>query len=218
MNTPLRRHLLAAAALLAACASALAAPCEQPERLGFSIIPRGDVKREIAQLQPLLDSLRAALGIPVEVYTPPSYGAVVEALQSGALVPKRSFAKQVGTGLETYFAQVGYSGSHTQSVNRLLAGQVDAAFVGSQNLAAYMAAETAAHPDKARQVRVIWRSDPIPADPFVMRGQLCAGVKDRIRDVFLRHGARNAAVLDRLDVVRFVPVSDRDYRIIRDSY
>ncbi|MDT1843328.1 PhnD/SsuA/transferrin family substrate-binding protein, partial [Acinetobacter baumannii] len=62
-----------------------AAACERPERLRFSIIPRGDVRKEIAELQPLLDQLRAALGIPVEIYAAPSYGAVLEALLSGAV-------------------------------------------------------------------------------------------------------------------------------------
>lgn len=288
LRHPAARHLALAAALCCACAVSIAADCENPARLGFSIIPRGDVKQEIAQLRPLLDKLQATLGIPVDVYTPPSYGAVTEALlsgtvhlarlgpasyvsarradpqltpfatyankatvfqaagpfyqsllivradsgirefgalrgkrlalvdpdsTSGALIPKHGFAKQIGTRLESYFAQVGYSGSHTQSVKRLLAGQIDAAFVGSQNLAA----EVAARPAIEHQVRIMWRSAPIPADPFVFRGQLCAAVKDKLRSAFLNHGgAQSAAVLDRLNVIRFVPVSDRDYQIIRD--
>lgn len=283
-------HVLVLVALGAQCSLSAAAGCDKPDRLRFSIIPRGDVKKELAELQPLLDRLQAALGMPVEVYTPPSYGAVVEALSSGAvqlarlgpasyvaarradpqltafasyanrnnafqaagpfyhsllivradsgiadsgalrgkrlalvdpestsgsLIPKRIFAKQIGTSLESYFAQVGYSGSHTQSVDRLLAGQVDAAFVGSQNLAAAVSAD----PEKVSRIRVIWRSGPIPTDPFVFRGQLCDGLKDKIRATFLDHGgARNAAVLDKLNVTRFVPVSDQDYRIVHEIY
>ena len=294
MTPDRRRRLLMQLPLVAVLgahtAPTLAAACERPERLRFSIIPRGDVRKEIAQLQPLLDQLRAALGIPVEVYAAPSYGAVVEALlsgavhlarlgpasyvsarradplltafanyankasrfqpagafyhsllivraggaiadvkalrgkrlalvdpesTSGALIPRHVFAKQVGRPLEAYFSQVGYSGSHTQSVDRVLAGQIDAAFVGSQNLAA----ATAAHPARERQVRVIWRSGPIPTDPFVFRGQLCADLQEKIRGAFFkRGGAQSADVLERLDVARFVPVSDRDYRIVREIY
>ena len=274
---------------LGACSPlARAAACERPGRLRFSIIPRGDVRKELAELQPLLDKLRAALGIPLEVYAAPSYGAVVEALQSGAvhlarigpasyvsarsadpqltpfanyankasrfqpagafyhsllivragsriadlaalrgkrlalvdpestsgaLIPRRVFARQVDAPLESYFAQVGYTGSHTQSVNRVLAGQIDAAFVGSQNLAAEMAST----PARERQIRVVWRSGPIPTDPFVLRGQLCDDLKERIRNAFFsRGGPQSAHVLDRLNVTRFVPVSDRDYRIVRE--
>lgn len=282
----LRLPLLAALGLPAA--PSYAAPCEQPRKLRFSIIPRGDVKKEIAEIQPLLGKLEAALGIPVEVYTAPSYGAVVEALlsgavqlarlgpasyisarradpqvaafasyankaapfqpagahyhsllivradskmadiaalrgkrlalvdpdsTSGALVPRHLFARQIGQPLEQHFSQVGYTGSHTQSVAKLLAGQIDAAFVGSQNLAT----EIGADPEKVRRIRVIWRSGPLPNDPFVMRGQLCGRFKDAIRDVFLGSGGRQQpTLLERLNVTRFVPVSDLDYQIIRD--
>ena len=279
--------LTAFAALATHGAPSSAATCERPERLRFSIIPRGDVRKEIAELQPLLDQLRAALGIPVEVYAAPSYGAVLEALlsgavhlarlgpatyvsarrtdprltafasyatrastfqpagafyhsllivragsklarledlrgkrlalvdpesTSGALIPRHVFAKQVSRPLESYFSQVGYSGSHTQSLNRVLAGQVDAAFVGSQNLAT----ETASNPAKEKQIRIVWRSGPIPTDPFVFRGQLCDELKEKIRAAFFDRGAQGADVLDKLNVARFVPVSDRDYRIVRE--
>lgn len=278
--------LAALTALAAHSVPSFAAACERPARLRFSIIPRGDVRKEIAELQPLLDQLRAALGIPVEVYAAPSYGAVLEALlsgavhlarlgpatyvsarradpqltafasyatkastfqpagafyhsllivraggkianlddlrgkrlalvdpesTSGALVPRHVFAKQLGRPLASYFSQVGYSGSHTQSLNRVLAGQVDAAFVGSQNLAT----ETASNPAKKKQIRVVWRSGPIPTDPFVFRGQLCDELKEKIRSAFFDRGAQGANVLDKLNLARFVPVSDRDYRIVR---
>lgn len=267
-----------------------AAGCETPDKLRFSIIPRGDARKETAELQPLLDTLRKGLGIPVEVYAAPSYGAVVEALSSGAvhlarlgpasylsarradpqltafatyankaslfqpagpfyhsllivradsgiadvdalrgkrlalvdpdstsgaLVPRHFFGKRLGRKLEAHFAQVGYSGSHTQSLAKLLAGQVDAAFVGSQNLAS----DLAANPTMAPRIRVIWRSASLPADPFVMRGQLCDSVKRGIREAFFDRGGRQrAAVLQKLNVTRFVPVSDRDYQAVRELY
>lgn len=294
MKPDSRRRTLLQLPLLAPLAvqgaPALAAACERPDRLRFSIIPRGHVRKEIADLLPLLDQLRAALGIPVEVYAAPSYGAVVEALlsgavhlarlgpasyvsarradplltpfasyankasrfqpagafyhsllivragtaivdvpslrgrrlalvdpesTSGALIPRHVFAKQVGRPLEAYFSQVGYSGSHTQSIDRVLAGQIDAAFVGSQNLAA----ETALHPGKERRIRVVWRSGPIPTDPFVFRGQLCDDLQEKIRAAFFnRGGPQSPDVLDKLNVARFVPVSDQDYRIVHEIY
>lgn len=282
-----------AAALLALAAAVFSAPaahgeeCESPAVLRISIIPSGDVKKDLAQHQPLLEELRAVLGIPVEIYVPPSYGAVVEGLISGAiqlarlgpasyvaakngdpqvtafatyvhkanayqeagafyysllivradsgisdiaslrgkrlslvepqstsgsLVPRKTFAKQVGSPLESYFGQLGYTGSHVQSINRVLGGQADAAFVASTNLAAAL-------PDPAgmQKVRVIWRSRALPHDPFVYRGQLCSGLKEKIRAVFLKgHGARRATTLENLDGVRFVPISDQDYDIVRD--
>jgi phosphonate transport system substrate-binding protein len=281
--------LLACVSVVSHVAAVNATECESPSILRMSIIPSGEVKKDLAELQPLLEELRAVLGMPVEIYVPPSYGAVGEGLLSGAvhlarlgpagyvaakradpeltafasyerkanayqeagafyysllivradsgiqnieaargkrlalvdpqsttgsLVPRHVFAKQVGKSVETYFGQVGYSGSHVQSVNRVLGGQSDAAFVGSASLAA--AVTDAA---TMRKIRVIWRSKAIPYDPFVYRGQLCKGLKDKIRGVFLNgDGARRAAALQNLDGVRFVPVSDLDYQAVRDIY
>lgn len=270
-------------------AAALGAECENPAMLRISIIPSGDLKKDMLAHQPLLQGLRAALGIPVEIYAPPSYGAVVEGLlsgaiqlarmgpasyvaakkadpqltpfasfehkanayqpagafyysllivradsgianiaavhgkrlalvdpqsTSGALIPRHVFSKQVSQPLESYFGQVGYTGSHVQSINRVLEGRADAAFVASVNLAAVLS-----DPAAMRKVRVIWRSQAFPLDPFVYRGQLCEGLKKKIRDVFLKNdGARRAAVLENIDGVRFVPISDQDYQPVRDIY
>ncbi|MYM72312.1 phosphate/phosphite/phosphonate ABC transporter substrate-binding protein [Duganella sp. FT134W] len=269
--------------------AAVGAECENPAMLRMSIIPSGDLKKDMLAHQPLLQELRAALGIPVEVYAPPSYGAVAEGLlsgaiqlarmgpasyvaarkadpqltpfasfehkanayqpagafyhsllivradsgigniaavrgkrlalvdpqsTSGALIPRQVFAKQAGQALESYFGQIGYTGSHVQSINRVLDGRVDAAFVASVNLAAVLS-----DPAAMQKVRVIWRSQAFPLDPFVYRGQLCEAVKKKIRSVFLKNdGARRAAVLENIDGVRFVPISDRDYQPVRDIY
>lgn len=280
-------HFLSSGVLALSCIGVHAADCEKPARLRFSLVPQGNVQRDVAELQPLLDELRAALRIPVEVYAPPSYGAVIEGLvsgaihiarlgpasyveanridpqltafasyahkpnaftpagafyfsmlivrsssdfrdiaslrgkrlvlvdpesTSGALIPKQAFSKTLGMPLEGHFGQIGYTGSHDQSVNRVLHGQADAAFVGSTNLAA--AVEDAG---KSQEIRVIWRSNPIPRDPFVYRGQLCDSYKQQIANVFLgREGERKGRLLTNLDATRFVPVSNENYRTIRD--
>ncbi len=277
------------ALLLLSAAAARGAPCENPPVLRISIIPSGDVKKDLAQHQPLLEELRAVLGRPVEIYVPPSYGAVVEGLQSGAvqlarlgpasyvaakkadpqvtafasyvqkanayqesgafcysllivradsgvdsiesrrgkrlvlvepqsnsgaLIPRHIFTKQLGSPLENYFGRLGYTGSHVQSINRILGGQADAAFVGSTDLAAALT-----EPAARNKIRVVWRSKAFPYDPFVYRGQLCNGLKEKIRSVFLNgSGARKAATLENLNGVRFVPVSDQDYQSVRDIY
>lgn len=287
----LRRSITAllSLALLALSAAANGAECENPPILRISIIPSGDLKKDLAEHKPLLEELHSVLGIPVEIYVPSSYGAVVEGLLSGAvhlarlgpasyvsakkadpqltafasyehkanayqasgafyysllivradsgidniaslrgkrlalvdpqstsgsLIPRHVFAKQVGSSLENYFGQLGYTGSHVQSVKRILAGQADAAFVSSASLAA-----TLTDSASTQKIRVLWRSAAYPHDPFVYRGQLCNALKEKIRNVFLEgDGARKAATLQNLDGVRFVPVSDRDYQPIREIY
>lgn len=71
--------------LLSAAPLARAADCERPSRLRYSMVPEGDVKNDLARFRPLLDQLQATLGMPVEVVTPASYGAVIEGLLAGAV-------------------------------------------------------------------------------------------------------------------------------------
>ena len=69
--------------LLAGLSIAHASDCERPLRLRYSMVPEGDVKLDLERFRPLLDRLQATLGMPVEVVTPASYGAVIEGLLAG---------------------------------------------------------------------------------------------------------------------------------------
>ncbi len=132
---------------------------------------------------------------------------------SGALIPRRVIGAMVKGPLEGHFSRVSYSGAHHLSALAVVNGQVDAAFVGSTNLSELVAKGQA----KPEDFRILWRSAPIPRDPFVFRGQLCADIRDKIRAVFLRdHGRGHPDVLNNLKAVRFVPIGDSDYQILRD--
>ncbi|OWY27538.1 phosphate/phosphite/phosphonate ABC transporter substrate-binding protein [Herbaspirillum robiniae] len=132
---------------------------------------------------------------------------------SGALIPRHVFARQNGFQLAKYFSRIGYSGNHEQSVLAVMNRNADAAFVASTNLS-HMISEGKL---KKRDVRVLWRSAPIPFDPFVYRGQLCADIRNKIRAVFLNNKSPQVqATLRSLHATRFVAVRDADYRIIRD--
>ncbi len=236
-----------------------ASECERPGRLRFSLVPQGDVREDVAAMKPLFDALQAALGIPVEVVHPSSYGAVIEGLlagavdlalvgpaayitakrqdgritafatlatkkeffqeegayyasllivrasspfasiaslqgkklalvdpgsTSGAKIPRYAFAQLLNVPFEQHFSRVAYSGGHHMAALAVLNGQVDAAFVASSNLSAFVAKGQARQED----FRVIWRSAPIPHDPFVYRGQLCEDIKQKIRASFLAMG------------------------------
>ncbi|KAF1048682.1 MAG: Phosphate-import protein PhnD [Herbaspirillum frisingense] len=132
---------------------------------------------------------------------------------SGALIPRHIFARQNNLQLGKYFSRIGYSGNHEQSVLAVMNRNADAAFVASTNLSRMISDGKL----KKRDVRVLWRSAPIPFDPFVYRGQLCADIRNKIRAVFLSgRSAQVKATLRSLHATRFVPVRDEDYRIIRD--
>ncbi|MFC7299760.1 phosphate/phosphite/phosphonate ABC transporter substrate-binding protein [Herminiimonas aquatilis] len=132
---------------------------------------------------------------------------------SGALIPRHVFSRQIGVPLEKYFSQVVYSGAHDQSLSNLIKNRVDAAFVSSTNLAI----QVEGGKSKNEDFRTLWTSKPIPRNPFVLRSQLCADLKRKIITVFLSQGGNaNKNLMRSLNVTRFVPVSDKDYQILRD--
>lgn len=132
---------------------------------------------------------------------------------SGAQIPRQAFSGLVNSSLEHYFGHIGYTGSHDRAALALRAGQVDAAFVSSSLLSSLVERGEA----DASDFRVLWRSAAIPRNPFVYRDQLCTDIKEKIRSVFLgKDGKSNLILLGRLNAVRFVPVADEDYRILRE--
>ena len=133
---------------------------------------------------------------------------------SGNLMPRVSFSKVIGEDLDKYFGKVAYTGSHELSAVAVIKGKVDAAFVASHRF------DNVVNKGEASldQVNVLWKSDPIPQDPFVYRNTLCDNVKAAIRDTFL--GLKDAPeaknFLNNVKSNTFVPMSSKDYNIIRD--
>jgi phosphonate transport system substrate-binding protein len=128
---------------------------------------------------------------------------------SGALIPRHVFASQTGSPLDKYFSQVVYSGAHDQSILNVSKGRVDAAFISSTTLTGSKI--------KSDEFRTLWTSKPIPRNPFVLRSQLCSDLKRKIISVFLSPGGKvNKPLLQSLNAIRFVPVTDQDYEILRN--
>jgi phosphonate transport system substrate-binding protein len=110
-----------------------------------------------------------------------------------------------------------YAGSHTSSFEALYNHKVDAGELNSEQL------ESAKQRDhyKDGDLVFLWKSDPIPTDPFVVRGDLPAGFKKRVTEVLQN---LDLSVLDAADrkimvgagITRLVPQSDGAYDDIRD--
>ena len=282
--------ILASLALtgLASSSAARAENCETPPVIRFSMIPLGDIEREIRRYQPLLKRIEEATGRPVSVVRPTSYASVVEGLlggaidiaslgpasyveasgedehltpfattekregvfqvkgpyyhamlvvlagsrfadvaslkgahlaltdpgsTSGSLLPRKQFSPGLGMPLESYFGAISFSGSHAKSAMALARGEVDAAFIASAQLEEASISGTL----PASQVRVLWKSEPIPYDPFVLRGQLCENVRKEIRSAFLGDAATASLreLLNGFNATRFIPVNDSHYAGIR---
>ena len=133
---------------------------------------------------------------------------------SGNLMPRVAFTKVIGKDLEKFFGKVVYTGSHELSSVAVVEGKVDAAFVATHRF------DNVVNKGEAslEGVNILWKSDPIPQDPFVYRNTLCENIKAKIRETFLdlkgQPGAKK--FLDNVKSNKFVKLSSDDYNIMRD--
>ena len=74
-----------------------------------------------------------------------------------------------------------YTGSHELSSVAVVQGKVDTAFVACHRF------DNVVNKGEASLagVNILWKSDPIPQDPFVNRNTLCGEIKAKIRETFL---------------------------------
>ena len=97
---------------------------------------------------------------------------------SGSLIPNHSFAQAIGKPLSKIFKSQVYTGSHDRSIEALLDGRVDAAFIASVRADDFVRLEKM-RPDA---LRVLWRSEPIHYDPFVFGPEVCAEHKGDVSE------------------------------------
>lgn len=132
---------------------------------------------------------------------------------SGNLMPRVVFSETVGMGLDDYFGKVVYTGSHELSTVAVHQGRVDAAFVATHRFDNVISKGEVELDD----FNVLWKSDPIPQDPFVYLNTLCDDIKKNIEDTFLglkdQPGAKS--FLDNVKSNKFVRMTSADYDIIR---
>ncbi|WP_434514349.1 phosphate/phosphite/phosphonate ABC transporter substrate-binding protein [Dechloromonas sp. ARDL1] len=133
---------------------------------------------------------------------------------SGALIPSQIFAQRLGMPLHSHFKRVSYAGSHDRAILSVQRRQVDAAFVSSSRLDEAMRKGSVA----PGEIAVLWKSDPIPYDPFVHRGRLCAPLAAKIRQAFLNNNEALSGMFHNLQMTGFIPVDDERYRDIRQLY
>lgn len=133
---------------------------------------------------------------------------------SGNLMPRVVFGKTIGMDLDKYFGKVIYSGSHENSTVAVMNGKVDAAFVATHRFDNVVNKKEAS----LDAVNILWKSAPIPQDPFVYRSELCEPIKKAIRETFMGLSDEPAAkaFLKNVKSEKFVAMTSADYDIIRD--
>lgn len=150
-----------------------------------------------------IQSLKDLRGSTVSLVDPAS--------TSGGIVPRAALQRMTGLSLETWFGRVSFAGSHDVAIDAVLNGRVAAAFVSGNRVAeAVHRGRPAAH-----ALHIIWRSDPIPSDPFAYQADLCQPVKDAIHRVFFERQDDLQPLFAWRGREGFVPVSDSDYAHLR---
>lgn len=131
---------------------------------------------------------------------------------SGSILPREFLGPTLGLPFERYFGRIVYTGAHDKSAMAVLEGRVDAAFVSTFLLSEVIRQGAA----RADDFRVLWRSEPIPLDPFVYRSRLCAPLKEKIRKVFFsRNGEAFPSALHWMNAIRISPIAEENYKTIR---
>jgi len=139
-----------------------------------------------------------------------SLSLVDPASTSGAIVPRAALPRITGMPLETWFGRVSFAGSHDLAIDAVLDGRVAAAFVSDTRI------KEVKHRGRpaADALHIVWRSGPIPSDPFVYQNSLCMSLKQAIHRVFFERREQLQPLFSWRGMQGFVPVSDSDYQLL----
>jgi len=110
-----------------------------------------------------------------------------------------------------------YAGSHTASFEAIYNHKVDAGELNSEQLES---ATQRGH-YKDGDLVFLWKSDPIPTDPWALRGDMPDAFKKKLTDVLSTLDLMSLAPADRkilvgAGITRLSPQTDQTYDLIRD--
>jgi phosphonate transport system substrate-binding protein len=143
---------------------------------------------------------------------------------SGYFAP-RAALRAAGIEPSSYFSRTGFAGGHEQAVVAVLHRQYDAGCTWASGqgdpAAGFSRGALRVMVDKGmldmRDLRVIWRSDPIPAGPIACRADLPEGFKEDMRRFFLALPNTHRAIyegIERGGGTGFRTVTHADYALV----
>ncbi len=142
-----------------------------------------------------------------------SFAFVDPASTSGNLIPRKMLIEN-GIDPDNDFSISYYAGTHNAVQYAVANGKVDAG-ADSDNSYDRMVAAGEIDPEVNK---IIYKSEPIPGSPIVVRGDLPAELKQRIQDALI---SMDEQTIDKVDgwggIARYQKVSDSDYDIIRET-
>jgi len=143
-----------------------------------------------------------------------TYSFVDPASTSGNLIP-RSFFKKNNIDPEKDFKSTIYAGGHDAVALAVKNRKVDAGSMDDITFGNMMEKKLISE----QNIKVIFRSDPIPGSPWAYRKDLPADLKTKIREAFLTMDKEDQAALSAYagKVEKYDAVSDSNYNVIRDT-
>jgi phosphonate transport system substrate-binding protein len=121
---------------------------------------------------------------------------------SGFLVPSYYVFAKNNVDPKKAFKRV-LNSNHQTNLLAAANKQVDVATNNTEN---YRRLEVT-HPDKVKNIKIIWKSPLIPSDPIVWRKNLDEGTKNRIYDFFMTYGTQDKKEKEILTALQWAPFS-----------
>jgi phosphonate transport system substrate-binding protein len=106
---------------------------------------------------------------------------------SGFLIPSYYVWAKNHVDIHKHFKRVAI-GNHQSNMMAVANKQVDVATNNTEDMEKFMRTV----PDRASQVRVVWKSELIPGDPLLYRADLPADLKAKIKTFFVTYGKPEA--------------------------
>lgn len=131
---------------------------------------------------------------------------------SGFLVPGYYAMAQHGMDPKTSFKLM-RSANHETNLMAVASKQVDVATNNNESFEKF----ARRNPDKAREIKVIWKSPIIPSDPMIWRKDLDPQLKAKIKEFFVAYGKdeREKAALKKIGIGGFRESNDNQLLPIR---
>ena len=133
---------------------------------------------------------------------------------TGALVPTFMVAKEFNVKPEKYFSEVMYTRSHDKSVEAVAKKVADGASIDSL-IYDYAVKK---NPVYTSQTKIIKKSPPYGIPPLVVRKEMDAALKGKIKNILLNMHSdpQGKAILDGIMVDKFIVPKDSDYNTVRE--
>lgn len=138
---------------------------------------------------------------------------------SGHLVPRMYLNKLGITQAESVFKELSFGGNHYSTLEKVLAGEVDAAAMAYNILQAKIEAGEV----KEEEINILWISEPITQTPAIINSQLDPQLQQQIKQALLELHEKNPELWKHVqknfsahEATNFVEAKDEHYNSIRN--